>query len=320
MNAESHTIAFDRPGRELGVVIGFDGSENAIRALHYAASAAIRRRTVLTVATVYRVPAAVYATYAAIPAEPEGEVSKRRAEALLEKAAESLGQYSGEVSYVTTEGDSTGALVELSGKAQLIVVGSRGRGGFFGRLLGSVASALPAHARCPTVVVPIADRQSQAEALTDASNEPVVVGMDESRHSRAAALQAAQEANELGAPLLVLIALPTLESETLWYPQLSPAPRLVEQRKAELQGVLKADITWLKEHFPNVEMSSEVRLGEAVTVLGHAGGAAQLTVVGSRGRGAIASALLGSTSRTLLHKAKWPVMVVPLLVDERMDN
>ena len=70
---------------------------------------------------------------------------------------------------------------------------------------------------------------------------------------------------------------------------------------------------------PGIKASGEVRIGEPARVLRDAAESAQLTVVGSRGRGAVASTLLGSTSREVLHEADGPVMVVPYLEDERVD-
>lgn len=66
--------------------------------------------------------------------------------------------------------------------------------------------------------------------------------------------------------------------------------------------------------------TAEVREGEASAILHDAEPAAQLIVVGSHGRGALRSALLGSVSRTTLHGAKRPVMVVPPLHDERIEQ
>ena len=81
-------------------------------------------------------------------------------------------------------GDPSGVLLDLSRQAELIVVGTRGRGGFVGRLLGSVSSALPAHAKCPTVVVPlcVAKRPEDDPEIQDR----IVVGVDGSGTSERA--------------------------------------------------------------------------------------------------------------------------------------
>lgn len=326
VHPEHHTIPFDPSARNLGIVVGFDGSQNAAAALRCAAETASRRGTLLTVLTAYRLPVPVFGTYAALPAEPENDVFERRAATVLDAAVEQLEGHPGEISYVTAEGDSVGVLVDASANAQLVVVGARGRGGFFGLLRGSVATALPAHARCPTLVVPTDDQHSDAAGATHhhppaGSSSPVVVGVDESHRSRLAALHAAQAAKERDTSLLVLMALPMPTSELSWYPELTPAASgLAERRRAQLQGALEEDIAWLRQQVPGLEVSGEVRLGEPSAVLHDATSAAQLTVVGTRGRGTLASALLGSTSRAILHGADGPVMVVPLLADDRLPS
>ncbi|WP_348994521.1 universal stress protein [Arthrobacter sp. EM1] len=60
-----------------------------------------------------------------------------------------------------------GVLLEMSETAELLVFGTRGRGGFVGRLLGSVSSALPAHAKCPTVTVPLVCGRPLGETTVD---------------------------------------------------------------------------------------------------------------------------------------------------------
>jgi len=309
---EPKRIPFDPTARHLGVVVGYDGSENAEAAVHYAADVAARRGTSLTVVSAYRTPIPMYANPAALQAWKEDKAHQQAAESLLEKAAGLLSEHPGKVEYVTVDGDSVGALVEVSAKAQMIVIGSRGRGGFLGLLRGSVATSLPAHATCPTVVVP-------SRPLPDLS-APVVVGADMSAHSQVAVLQAAQVAKDRGAPLSVVMALPRFDRGGTWYPEpLHEADRRTELRRQELQEVLEADIRWLVKQVPQVDASGEVRIGEPARVLRDAASGAQLTVVGSRGRGAVASTLLGSTSREVLHEVDGPVMVVPYLDDDRVD-
>src|SRR5699024_11266901 len=76
------------------------------------------------------------------------------ARTILDEARELLDGYPGKVNYLIERGDAAGVMVGLSSQAELAVVGARGRGGFVGRILCSVSSALPAHSHCLTVVVP----------------------------------------------------------------------------------------------------------------------------------------------------------------------
>lgn len=316
-------VAFDPARRPRGVVVGFDGSDHATHALHFAAREARRRGARLTVVTVYRPSAMVYTTLSAIPEHSEDEVKKKQAHALLEEAREQLEGFPGEVDCRAERGDSTGELAEMSAEAQVVVVGSRGRGGFLGLVLGSVASALPAHASCPTIVVPATSSENTGEGedrfAPVESGGPVLVGVDGSPQSRVAALQAAQVAEERGARLELLMALPSLDDASAWNLGMTPLPA-EEQRRASIQQTLDAEIRWLTGHHPGLEVTGTLGSGDPATLLAAKTADAQLTVVGTRGRGAVVGTLLGSTSRAVLHHADGAVMVVPALEDERITQ
>ncbi|GAB3180701.1 universal stress protein [Nesterenkonia halophila] len=309
-------IAYDAAQRPLGVVVGFDGSENSRRALDHAAETARRRESPLTVVTAYHSSPPIYTTLAAVPEEPEAEVRRREVDAVLEAARKLLADHPGRVDYRAERGDSTGVLAELSGSAELVVVGARGRGGFLELVLGSVASALPSHAKAPTVIVP-SDEAAAAHAADAAG--PVVVGVDGSSESRVAALQAAHAAAERGAELQLVMAAPSRDGLAQWYPNLVEEQALAAQRK-ELETSLEAEASWLAHHVPEVTIRSSVEIGSSIPLLTDHSREAQLTVVGTRGRGAVAGTLLGSTSRGVLHHAHSPVMVVPALDDDRVSG
>ena len=97
---------------------------------------------------------------AATPPSATDSVIREGAEAILKQAVNKVAGYLIDVDASVENGDASGVLREMSETAELLVFGTRGRRGFVGRLLGSVSSALPAHAKCPTVTVPLicADR------------------------------------------------------------------------------------------------------------------------------------------------------------------
>lgn len=319
------SIPFDQTKRPLGVLVGFDGSAHSILALHYAARAAQRHDASLTVVNAYTAPSDFYTIQSAIPDLSLDSLLLQGAEESLSKAREYLSDYPGEVTYRTEKGDAAGALVDLSGSAQLAVVGSRGRGGFLGRILGSVASALPAHARCPTVVVPSTyDPEATSSGArfnpTD-DDRPVIVGVDGSAHSRVAALHAAEAAASRGTWLQLIMAAPPVDDALAWYPELAVREKsLIKERVEELKAQLEIEAAWVAGHVPGLEVKVTVEGGSAVEVLIAASVKAQLTVVGTRGRGGLMGTLVGSTSRGLLLGAQGPVMVVPRLEDDRLAD
>jgi nucleotide-binding universal stress UspA family protein len=301
--------------RPLGVLVGFDGSDQSVRALLYAARAAQRLGRVLTVVTAYTVPTLAYADAALIPSVPAEVARLAAAQNQLEEAREHLRGYPGEVDLRTEYGDAAGVLVRLSAQAQVAVVGARGRGGFFGRLLGSVSSALPAHAHCPTVVVPRQYEKGEAEGVarfTPVDEEtPVVAGVDRSAHSGPTMRIAADAARTRNAPLHLLMVMPLLDdwggASMAWLPD----PDLLERHRTELAAQLEADADALRAEFPHLAITSEVVLAEPVAALLERTATSQLTVLGTRGHGRMASTLLGSVSQAVLQRAKGPVMVVP---------
>ena len=314
----------DTAGRDLGVLVGFDGSDQAVLALHYAARAAQRLETRLSVITAYTVPPMVYANIASMPPETEGDARKAAAEEVLEEARGHLRGYPDPVNLGIEEGDAAGVLVRLSADAQLAVVGARGRGGFLGRLLGSVSSALPAHAHCPTVVVPrhykIGTGEGAERFAPEKDDAPVVAGADRSPRSHVAVLLAAQAAQSRNAPLHLVMAMPPPDNWGGGYGMSVPDPGMIEQHRQELVDELTGYAESLREKFPDLEVTSEVELADPATQLVEHSARAQLVVVGTRGHGRVASALLGSVSRSVLHHAAGPVMVVPDLDPSRIET
>lgn len=301
--------------RTLGVLVGFDDSDHSVLALHYAARAAQRLDAPLTVVTAYTVPTMAYADAALIPSVPAEVARLAAAQELLEQAREHLRGYPGEVDLRTEHGDAAGVLVKLSAQAQLAVVGARGRGGFLGRMLGSVSSALPAHAHCPTVVVPqqyvIGTGEGPERFAPVPDDAPVVVGVDLYKPSEAAVRHAAEAALNRSAPLHLLAVMPQPDAWGAAYMAWLPDPDILDKHRAELAKELEATADSLRAEHPGLTVTSEVLLADPVTPLLRRTADAQLTVLGTRGRSRLASTLLGSVSRAVLQRAEGPVMVVP---------
>jgi nucleotide-binding universal stress UspA family protein len=136
------------------IVVGIDGSEGAGRALRFAAEEATLRRTDLRMVAVWNIPAAYYAgeAVAAIPIERFEDSMRVTGE---RQSAEILAAYPDlSTELIVAEGSPAQVLVEKSERADMLVVGSRGLGGFRGLMLGSVGQQCAHHANCPVVIVP----------------------------------------------------------------------------------------------------------------------------------------------------------------------
>ncbi|MFC5814787.1 universal stress protein [Nonomuraea harbinensis] len=277
------------------IVVGVDGSVTSRAAVEWAAGDAFRMREPLRL--VYAVDRAPY-QITRFPAGVAPDALQRAGQKALAEAVALVHerQPTVEVTAETVEGSPAGVLRELDGSAVEIVVGSRGLGGLSGALLGSVSTHVAGHAHRPVVVV-------RGERF--APRGEVVVGVDDSHECEAALGYAFEQARLRGARLRALHAwqLPV----HAFAPEVSyDLDEIGEARRQAVSDRLAA----FREKYPQVDVVEDVRSGRPVEELADASAGADLVVVGSHGRGAVASALLGSVSRGVLHQARCPVAVV----------
>lgn len=286
----------DVPRTDRPVVVGVDGSEGARCAVEWAAGEASRRRASLRLVTAF-----AWASDHVVGHPGLGERYREEMEAVARRdlaAAEVLAAAAGvPASTELRVGFPIGTLADEARHAQLLVVGSRGRGGVAGLLLGSVSAALAAHAACPVVVV-------RREA-PGAAGGPVVVGIDGSPESEAATAFAFAAAAARGVALVAVHSWTDLAFDPVVAPLLDWAA--VEEGE---RAVLAERLAGWRAEFPDVVVEREVVRDLPTHALVERSAAAQLLVVGSRGRGGAAGLLLGSVSHGVLHRGRCPVAVV----------
>jgi len=139
-----------------GIVVGIDGSGSSQKALEWAVKQAALEHAPLTVLAVHEVASNAWTgTPETYPGDrPEEEKARQAAQEAINKTISQLGV--GQPESVTVRGVSgqpAKVLIDASGDADLVVVGSRGAGGFASLLTGSVVSKVVSHAACPVVVV-----------------------------------------------------------------------------------------------------------------------------------------------------------------------
>jgi len=137
------------------IVVGVDGSEGAQQALEFALREAKLRRAGLRVVMSWQEPATLYAGGFVVPKPVDEEFERGVHDALDRVLAAANGAKEGVyVDAVVRKGQAAKVLVDESRFADLLVVGSRGLGGFRGLLVGSVSQACAHHAHCPVAIVP----------------------------------------------------------------------------------------------------------------------------------------------------------------------
>lgn len=278
------------------VVVGVDGSENALRAVRWGAAEAGRRRIPLRLVAAFAWPIEHGAVR---PGSDE-----RHRDLLLDQARHDLVGAALvahrevahlEVDQQLTVGHPLSVLDEEADHAHVVVIGDRGQSRVDGLLAGSVAVALAVRASSPVVVVRGPER--------DTAGLPVLVGVDGA--DEAAIGFAFEAASTRGVELIVLHTWSEWKLDPVVAPMLDwPAIEVDEQQ------LLSDRLAGWAQKFPDTPVVRVLTRDRPAHSLLVQAAAAQLLVVGSRGRGPLSGLVLGSVSHALLHRSPCPVAIV----------
>jgi nucleotide-binding universal stress UspA family protein len=279
------------------VVVGIDGAESALDAVRWAADEARRRGTHLRIVHAQETPAGYPAGF--VDWQRLNDALAERGNAWLDQARDTAAEVVPglTVEVVAVKKASASALLAESRSAAVLVLGSRGLGGFSGLLIGSTAVALAAHAHSPVVVARGVRREG-----------PVVLGVDGTPAGESAIAFAFAEASIRGTSLVAVHTWTDLLLETAFAGGATALDFAPLAQQAE--EVLGERLAGWQEKYPDVAVTRNVSRAAASHALLHHAEYGQLVVVGSRGRGGFRGLLLGSTSQHLVHHSPCPVAVV----------
>ncbi|WP_421733969.1 universal stress protein [Cellulomonas sp.] len=281
------------------VVVALDGTSNSAHTLEWGVAEAVRRQAeVLLVRTVddaWQVTA-----WSWYPIVGGSDVDAEAAQYLADLQTRLLERHPGVVvKFRVLHGQVVPCLRELSGDAQLLVVGARPRTGH-GRT-GSTGVHVAAHARCPVAVV----RTDPAHPTTPEA--PVLVGVDGSASSLAAAHVAAHEAWMRGRPLTVVHARPSIPDP---FGRGSVPPLATDDEDDPTHKAARVVAEALRAENAGLVVDLALVDDDPTDALTGLSRGAALLVVGSRGLGGFRGMLLGSVSSAVVREATCPVLVV----------
>lgn len=310
------------------VIAAVDGSEHSLRALDWARAAALRHGTGLLIAHVLPDHAQLYAGRRAAlhdASQPEefADPVSDRIRALLGGGPE----LPEGITYESLEGSVPEALRVIGAGALMLVMGSRGRGGFATLLLGSNSRAVATTAPCPVVVVPHAERHAP-DASEEESAGKVVLGLHAAETPGDVLAFAFAEASVRGTTVQVVSAYAIPPAPTLVID--SPFAVIPPEGLADDGDAVPAEREMLRSQterlapfrtrHPDVPVMQAAVPGDAAGRLVMASRSAALVVVGRHHpRRKAMSLLIGSVAHAVLQHAHGPVAVVPALSDDGTD-
>ena len=271
------------------VIAGTDGSQESMRAVEWAAREATLRKATLRIVAIPVLPQRMIPS----PVTPEAvagmvERSMRRALAAAAQEAVTL-EPDLAIETQLLDGVPARVLVEAAAEASMLVLGSRGAGGFSAMILGSVSRYVATHAAVPVVV---------AREETLATHREIVVGVRDPAQSDAALGFGFEEAELRQARLLAVHA----------WSWSGPGHTEVP---AEQNSQLESAVTAWREKFPEVEARWEVVHGHPGRVLAGLSARADLVVLGRHAPGDSDAPGVGSVTHAVLSHAHGPMISVP---------
>ena len=283
------------------IVVGIDGSAESLAALAWAIREARLRNARLDVVHAWSYPVGTYIDgLTPVPSFGRAQIIDIATQ-VLNDACKGFDASGVELHRIVEEGTAAGRLLETAHGATMLVVGSRGRGGFTGLLLGSVSQQCAHHAYGPVVIIRDARIAPEGERLGR-----IMVGVDGSEGAAAALRWALDEsAHREGSVVVAVMAWGTLdqhhadgdEIEAHYGPkQALDALRSFVEQAVGVDDARKVDLE------PVNDSPAPGLIGAAI--------GADLLVVGARGIGGFRSLLLGSVSQQCSHHAPCPIAIV----------
>lgn len=273
------------------IVVGYDGSDQSRSALEWAAEQAVLEQRILHVVHGWIWP---LITHDLGPVEGVADSGlKHAAEAVLAEGETEAKRLAPDLQIQTSliAGVASEILSSLSQNAHLVVVGSRGLGGFMGLLVGSVSLKLATTAHCPVVVV----------RTKEAGFGPVLIGIDGSPQSETALDDAATLATLWHAPLKIMHVQDDVSF--LGHDYSSPG----SDEKA--MQILSVAVAHVRAVAPDLNIESALVTGHSVAgKLLEAALSARIVVVGETGQGNFMDGV-GSTAQAILHHANGNLLI-----------
>jgi nucleotide-binding universal stress UspA family protein len=280
------------------IIVGYDGTKQSSEAVRWAADEALARHASMRLVSCYDV-GSLGLMVPAWPATEAVSALVETTEARLETVTELLVTTHPQLK-ISTEvcaGPASTVLLRDLEPDDLVVVGASSHAGGAAFWLGSTPRHLVRHSPCPVAVV----RGPASRGRPDR----VVVGVDGSPSSERALRWAADEADRHGVALVVV--------HTWWYPYLETQAGSAQARdltEVDAECVLERAVAQARDRC-GVNVSGQLVERSTVPGILETVRDGDVLVLGSRGRGAVASGLFGSTVNSVLDRCAVPVVVVP---------
>lgn len=277
------------------IVVGVDGSPSSRAALEWAARRAQRQKRSLLL--VHAVP-----DYLVSPGRIEYHSVRDALQGLLDSEVGRAREFapSLDVQASLHFGEPARVLAELSAGSAMVVVGTDRTADVHGEGFGAVNLQLATMGRCPVAVIPA--RQSPVHA-------GVVVGIDGSTQSMAAADFAAVEATSIEQDLTIIYVSSTVP---LWLHSSSLGPEITQQDDAQGRMILESAVAAVRTRHIHLTVCERFEHDDVpARTLIRAGKGAAMLVVGNRGRGATQHALMGSATQEMLLHVPCPIVLTP---------